>query len=198
MWHVISSLRDKDKGKEHSQTVSGFKRALRNKSLIAGLFFLSIAFLLSLFAVLPRTYHISGKEIISNARMVTVHLNVLNDLGSRYGGLWGNMTFMSTSNSNLTLRLEHVNGTKYEETIFLSSFEPGTISIKGLIPKEMSFVTIEGSKANLTYIYDLSYYSYPASIFGILAAMFSILGAIFGFRGLFYHIMGIVSREEER
>ena len=162
---------------------------------MAGLFFLFTAFLLSLFAILPETHHIAGEETISNARRITVNLNVLNELGSKYGGLWGNMTFISTSNSSLTLKLEHINGTKFEETILLSSFEPGTISIRGLIPKEMSFITTE--KANLTYKYDLSYYSYPGSIFGILAAIFSILGAIFGFRGLFYHIMGIVSREEE-
>lgn len=206
MWHVTSSPKSESSiwleltlnaiGSNRGK-VSGIRRVIRNKWLMLGFLFLTIAFFLSLFAVLPRTHHVSGEEVISNTKRTTIALNTLNDLGVRYGGLWGNMTFMSTSSSNVTLMLEHVNGTSYKETILLSSHVPGTIPIRGLIPKEMSFIVIEGIKANLTYSYDLNYYSYPASIYGILAAFFSILGAILGFRGLFYHIMGLNSEEVE-
>ncbi|GEM_PF-5516930 len=201
MWHVIFYQRS-----EQSTVVSVnkraqaakrpyFRRVLRNKSLMIGFSFLIVAFLISLFTVIPRTHLVLGEEIIPNTKSTTVRLNALSSLGKKYGGLWGNMTFISSSSSTITLKLEHVNGTECEKTLFLSSRVPGTISIHGLIPKEMDFVTEGGIHANLTYSYVLKYYSYPTSSFGILAAIISILGAIFGFRGLFYHIMGIASEE---
>ncbi|HIE24015.1 MAG TPA: hypothetical protein EYP68_07285 [Candidatus Korarchaeota archaeon] len=163
------------------------KSVLRNRSLIIGFTFLLIAFVLSLLAVMPETHRISGEEALLITNSTIVRLNRLNELGSAYGGLWGNMTFLSTDTSNLTLKLRHVNGTEYKESILLASDEPVTIPIEGLTPIEMIFLVPKES-AGLTYSYCLVYYSYPSSPLGIIAAIFSVVGAVFGLRGLFYHV----------
>ncbi len=184
--------------KSHNLNESAVRRVLRNRSLIVGLVFLFAAFFLSLSAVLPKTHHISSEKLVPNVYgIIEISLDSLRDLGIRYGGLWGNMTFVSTSSSNLTLKLEHSNGTEYKKILKLTSHVPSTINIEGSIPKEIRLVIPKEEMANLTYSYDLNYYSYPSSYIGVLAAIFSILGAVLGMKGLTSFLFGITPGEKE-
>ena len=184
--------------KSDNSKESAVRRVLKNRSLVIGLVFLFAAFFLSLSAVLPKTHHISSEESVPNVyESIEISLDSLRDIGIRYGGLWGNITFVSTSSSNLTFKLEHSNGTEYQKILKLTSHVPSTIKIEGSIPKEIRFEIPKEEMANLTYSYDLNYYSYPSSYIGVLAAILSILGAVLGMRGLTSFLFGITSGEEE-
>jgi len=186
------------KMRSNSSNESAIRKVLKNRSLVVGLVFLFSAFFLSLSAVLPRTHHVSSEELVPNAYgTMEISLDLLRDLGTRYGGFWGNMTFISTSSSNITLKLEHSNGTEVKRMLRLTSHVPSTIRIEGLIPKEIRFVIPKEKVANLTYSYDLNYYSYSSSYVSVLAAILSIIGAILGMKGLTYFLFGITSVEEK-
>ncbi len=199
MSHVTSLQGSKFlKARMYDSKESAIRRVLRNRALVMGLIFLFAAFFLSLSAILPRTHNISSEKLVYNANgTVEISLDSLRDIGMKYGGLWGNMTFISTSNSNITLRLEHANGTEYKETLKLTSYVPETIKIEGSIPKEINLVILGKELANFTYSYDLNYYSYSSSILGVLAAILSILGAVLGMKGLTSFLFGITPAEEE-
>lgn len=169
---------------------------LRNKYLVVGFTLLVAAFFLSLKAVLPEMHNISGEEILAVKNGTIIRLAKLKDLGLRYGGFWGNMTFVSTTSSNLTVRLEHANGTRLTKKVLLSSNQPETILIRGFIPIEIGFSTFEKG-ASLTYSYNLTYYAYSASFLGIFAAILSVIGAVLGFRGLYHQIFRVPSEERE-
>ncbi len=184
--------------RSHNSNESAVRRVLKNRSLVIGLIFLFAAFFLSLSAVLPKTHHISSEQLVSNVYGSTeISLDPLMELGIRYGGLWGNMTFVSTSSSNITLKLEHSNGTEYKRILKLTSHVPNTIRIEGSIPKEIRFVIPGEKRANLTYSYELNYYSYPSSYVGVIAAILSILGAVLGMKGLTSFLFGITPEGEK-